>query len=94
MVEARISHSIGAKHNISSQDFDALLEALQLKLEVKCRVSKKGPPWPTKEEWGKAQATGIDVFIITDPAHDKEARVCMSLDTFKALLNGVDKGMK
>jgi hypothetical protein len=93
-VEARVSKAIGARHNISSQGFDSQLEALQLKIEVKCRVSPKSTPWPTKEEWGKAMMTGIDIFIITDPSHDKQARVCMPLETLKALLEAVDKAPK
>lgn len=89
--EERVNTTLGAKHNKTSWGWDGLLEKLSLRLEIKCRLKGTSPQWPTKEEWSKAQATGIDIFIVTSPEGDKTARVCMSLDTLKVLLQDIDK---
>lgn len=84
-VESRVSKLIGAKANPSSQGWDSLLEDLNLKVEIKSREGTN-KFWPTKEEWEKAIATDIDLLIITEQSGDKNARVCMTIDTLLTLI--------
>lgn len=77
----RFTANSGARHG----DGDAITYVPEMRLhtEHKTRIANRNRLGPTTQEWDKAQARGIDVFITTS---DQGSIVTMTLETYQQLI--------
>lgn len=82
--EVKIAKEVGIV-NPSSKGNDGLIKtkARVLKLEIKTRISEN-KIWPTKQEWEKFRAKGLDIFIVDVGKGD--VRVILSKELFMSLV--------